>query len=131
MTSAVTRMPAARHSSISVARSTSVGCGGAWLGGVAVAQQADHVAQVLEGRARVLADDAGRLVAAVLERARVQGQQGQAVGEDVVHLAGDAAALGGAGVGDGAARAARSTARGGSGRASPHAEDDAGEQRRR
>ena len=66
-----------------------------------LAQDADHAAQLLERRLRALADDAGRLgdllgrgVGVELERAGVDGEQREAVGEHVVHLAGDPPPLG-------------------------------------
>ena len=71
----------------------------------AVAQQADHRAQVLERLVGAGADHGGgardllgRRVGPELERAGVQAQQRDPVGEHVVHLARDARALGVAGL---------------------------------
>ena len=68
---------------------------------LALAQHADHLAQLLHHRVRGGADHARglgdllrRRVGAELERARVQAQQRDAVGEHVVHLARDPAPLG-------------------------------------
>jgi hypothetical protein len=71
--------------------------------GVLVAEHPDHAAQVVERVVRAGADDrggAGDLVGcgrgalrAELERPRVQRDEREAVGEDVVHLARDAGAL--------------------------------------
>ncbi len=83
--------------------SDSVGCGAA--GGDSrpgvLAQHSDHAAQLLErlagGRAQQLGglpDLLGRQVGPDLQRARVQRDQGDPVGEHVVHLAGDPGALG-------------------------------------
>ena len=99
-------MPAARDSSSSAGSAASVGWGG--CGGspsVAVAQQADHGAQVLERLVRAGADHAGgardllgRRVGAELQRAGVQAQQRDPVREHVVHLARDPRPLGVAGL---------------------------------
>ena len=69
--------------------------------GRALAQHADHLAQLLERRVRARADHRrglgdllGRRVAVELERPGVQAQERDAVGEDVVHLARDAQPLG-------------------------------------
>ena len=66
-----------------------------------LAQDADHAAQLVERGPRALADHAGRLgdllgrcVGAELERAGVDGEQREAVGEHVVHLARDPPPLG-------------------------------------
>ena len=102
----------------------------------ALAQHADDVAQLLERGVRAGADDARRLgdllgggVGVELERAGVQAQQRDAVGQDVVHLARDPQALGLAGLLDAQAllglerapraRAARARARAGRGRTAP------------
>ena len=85
-----------------------VGPGGA--GAVArtvVVQDGEDLAQLASGvsrqgvdAARDLADTPYIQVGAGLERAGVEGDQGEAVGEGVVHLAGDAGALLGAALGD-------------------------------
>nr|BFF15030.1 hypothetical protein GCM10025699_63330 [Microbacterium flavescens] len=70
-------------------------------GGRRVAQHPEHVAQLAEGRLRVVAHDARRgddlvdaeLAPSVLERPGVQGDERQAVPQHVVHLAGDPGAL--------------------------------------
>ena len=101
-TSACRRMPAARDSSSSAGSAASVGCGGCGASPSApVAQHADHRAQVLERLVRAGADHRGgardllgRRVRAELQRAGVQAQQRDPVGEHVVHLARDPRALG-------------------------------------
>ncbi len=66
-----------------------------------LAQDADHAAQLVERGPRALADHAGRFgdllgrgVGAELERAGVDREQREAVGEHVVHLARDPPSLG-------------------------------------
>ena len=68
--------------------------------GLGGAQHVDDLAQVLERLVGARAHDAGgardllrRRVGVDLQRARVQAQQREAVGQHVVHLAGDAGAL--------------------------------------
>ncbi len=65
-----------------------------------IAQHPKHAAQLVEGRAGVVAHHAGGRadlcrveVVAVLQRPRVQGDERQPVGEHVVHLPGDPGAL--------------------------------------
>ena len=83
--------------------SDSVGCGaggvGSWPG--LLAEHSDHAAQLLECLAGGRAQQLGglphllrRQVGPDLERAGVQRQQRDPVGEHVVHLAGDPGALG-------------------------------------
>ena len=66
-----------------------------------LAQDADHAAQLVERGPRALADHAGRFgdllgrsIGVELERAGVDGEQREAVGEHVVHLARDPPPLG-------------------------------------
>ena len=83
--------------------SDSVGCGAAGarvLPGL-LAEHSDHAAQLLEGLAGRRAQQlgglphlGGRQVGPHLEPSRVQRQQGDPVGEHVVHLAGDPGPLG-------------------------------------
>ena len=68
---------------------------------VVVSEDADHLTQLVERLVDARADDPGgagellgRGVRAVLECPGVGGEQREPVGEDVVHLAGDARALG-------------------------------------
>ena len=101
-TSACRSIPAARDSSSNPGSAASVGWGGCGASPSApVAQHADHGAQVLERLVGAGADHSsgtrdllGRGVRAKLQRAGVQAQQRDPVGQHVVHLARDARALG-------------------------------------
>ena len=85
-----------------------IGPGGAGaVSGTVVMQDSEDLAQLASGvggegvdAARDLADAAQIQVGAGLKRAGVEGDQGEAVGEGVVHLAGDAGAFLGAALGD-------------------------------
>ena len=94
--SRTTFMPASRDSATSVSRAARVGCGRPAPSVAAAAQDADDLAQVLQCLVRALPDDAGRpgdlgagRVGAELQGPGVHAEQGEAVGEHVVHLAGD------------------------------------------
>ena len=76
---------------------------------VVVPQHSDHLAELVEGLMHAgphhpggAGELLGRGVRAVLQRARVGGQQRQPVGEHVMHLAGDPRPLRDAGLGDAA-----------------------------
>src|SRR4051794_7332605 len=93
---AVTLIPAERDSSTSAGIASSVGCGGpsgTSSRSTPITSRSSSSAAWGGG-----ADDAGGLghvcrIRVELERARVDGEQRDAVGEDVVHLAGDAQPL--------------------------------------